>query len=450
MADRWTKRLARIDLDRVRERLDAALEPVAGPDVEGAIFLAREEDDPVFLEWAILEDLWYRDVVERVLGRDALRREVSCWTESSMVSSGWGFASGTIGPRGYFVDDPDPDTREDGLYRLLGAWEPAGSRSAYEAAWVETYVAWWGAIGLPPFRGESASAPEELWLRALERILGDDEASWAREVKEVLGGGPDGLREYAIDAAAEGTGLPDADVAEPIRAIAAGEPTPEVSDEVRRRIARQATSRCGEERTMGRPPRAAASEELATLLNEILFPIRKGFGMYLQIQIRVEDVTPRDLTVQAWTRKDIPPKELAHNVRNALLNYLRDCLPCERFRFLLLYPDRRTVRREYLLPFAKIARFAGMLRSQAVLIEQNVDPVRREFCPRIRAAWARLLEAWSEECEKGAGRSDGADRARNRPRDLGRDPLVRYLLEEPPARKGRSSVETLDRALYGT
>jgi hypothetical protein len=252
MADRWTKRLARIDLDRVRERLDAALEPVAGPDVEGAIFLAREEDDPVFLEWAILEDLseeeqearledlWYRDVVERVLGRDALRREVSCWTESSMVSSGWGFASCTIGPRGYFVDDPDPDLREDGLYRLLGAWEPAASRATYEAAWVEKYVAWWDAIGLPPFRGESASAPDELWLRALERILGDDEASWAREVKEVLGGGPDGLREYVIDAAAEGTGLPDADVAELIRAIAAGEPTPEVSDEVRRRIARQA------------------------------------------------------------------------------------------------------------------------------------------------------------------------------------------------------------------
>jgi hypothetical protein len=45
---------------------------------------------------------------------------------------------------------------------------------------------------------------------------------------------------------------------------------------------------------------------------------------------------------------------------------------------------------------------------------------------------------------------DLIERARNRPRDLGRDPLVRYLLEEPPARgKRRSSVETLDRDLYG-
>jgi hypothetical protein len=251
MADRWTERLARIDLDRVRERLDAALEPVTGLDVEGAVFLARE-DDPVFLEEAILEDLseeeqealledlWYRDLVERVLGRDALRQEASCWTESSMTSSVWGFASCTIGPRGYFVDDLDPDLREDGLYRLLGAWEPAASRSAYEAAWVETYVAWWGDIGLPPFRGERASAPEELWLRALERILGDDDAGWARRVEEVLGDEPEEVREYVIDAAASGTGLPDADVAELIRAIAAGEPTPQVPDEVRRRIVRQA------------------------------------------------------------------------------------------------------------------------------------------------------------------------------------------------------------------
>lgn len=251
MADRWTERLARIDLDRVRERLDAALEPVSGLDVEGAVLLAREDarvllEDAILAELseeeqeALLEDLWYRDVVERVLGRDALRREVSCWTESSMASSRWGFASCGMGRRGYFVEDPDPDTWEDGLYRLLGAWEPAGSRSAYEAAWVETYVAWWGAIGLPPFRGESASAPEELWLRALERILGDDDVSWARQVGEALGDEPEEVREYVIDAAVSGTGLPDTAVAELLRAIAAGEPTPEVTDEVRRRIVRQA------------------------------------------------------------------------------------------------------------------------------------------------------------------------------------------------------------------
>lgn len=42
------------------------------------------------------------------------------------------------------------------------------------------------------------------------------------------------------------------------------------------------------------------------------------------------------------------------------------------------------------------------------------------------------------------------DQARNRARDPGKDPLVRYLLEEAPAKgKGRSSVETLDRDLYG-
>ncbi|GIV01087.1 MAG: hypothetical protein KatS3mg014_2702 [Actinomycetota bacterium] len=141
---------------------------------------------------------------------------------------------------------------------------------------------------------------------------------------------------------------------------------------------------------------AAASRELVSLLNEFLFPIRKGYGMYLQIQIAVEDVTPRDLTVRAWTRKDIPPRELADDIRHAFVNYLTDCVPCERFRFLLLDPDRKTVRREYLLPYARLFGLSGYLRSRAIIIEENVAPRRREFRPRIRAAWERLLEAWDE------------------------------------------------------
>lgn len=131
MDDRWAKRLARIDLDRVRERLHARLVPVEGLDVEGAVFLARAED-PIFLEDAILGDLseedreaafdelWYDGVVEAALGPDALESEVSCQVYSSMTSGSWGLSSCVIGPRGYFVERPDPDTREEGMYRLLG------------------------------------------------------------------------------------------------------------------------------------------------------------------------------------------------------------------------------------------------------------------------------------------------------------------------------------------
>lgn len=250
MDDRWAKRLARIDLDRVRERLDAALVPVEGLDVEGAVFVSRIEDPP-FLEQVILEELteeeqeallWDMDrteAVEAVLGPEPMRRELTCEVYDSMTSCPWGFESFVLGPRGYFVEVPDYDLATDGLYRILGAWEPARSRATYEAAWVETYVTWWDRIGLPPFRGQAAYGPEELMLRALERILGDDDADWARQIGYVLEDHPD-LRAYAVEAAAEDTGLPEATVAEVLRALAAGEPVPDVPEDVRRRIVRRA------------------------------------------------------------------------------------------------------------------------------------------------------------------------------------------------------------------
>ncbi len=155
---------------------------------------------------------------------------------------------------------------------------------------------------------------------------------------------------------------------------------------------------------------AAASEALTRLLNETLLPIRKVYGMYGRIQIAVEDVTPRDLTVRARTKTDVRPDELARDVRNAVLNYLGDALPCERFRFLLYYPDRNVVRREYLLPYLASARFAGILPSRAILVEQHAAAARREFRPRIRAAWDELVAAWSEQRGGEVSRSEEADR----------------------------------------
>lgn len=100
-------------------------------------------------------------------------------------------------------------------------------------------MAWWSEIGLPPFRGEVAHGPEELMLRALERILGDDDAHWAREIEYVLEDHPH-LRECAVEAAVADTGLPEATVAEVLRALVAGQPVPDVPEDVRRRIVRRA------------------------------------------------------------------------------------------------------------------------------------------------------------------------------------------------------------------
>jgi len=135
-----------------------------------------------------------------------------------------------------------------------------------------------------------------------------------------------------------------------------------------------------------------AREALLALLQDATYRIRKNFGMYGQIRIQIRDVTPERLTVTISTRTALAGAWLAENVRNALLNWLQDLLPVERFVAIYDNQERGISGEVYDLPFAQELPNAGALESSEILIEQHAGPAREELRPRLREAWRRYLE----------------------------------------------------------
>jgi hypothetical protein len=133
-------------------------------------------------------------------------------------------------------------------------------------------------------------------------------------------------------------------------------------------------------------------EELLALLEEATLRIRKNFGMYGQIRIEIRDITPERLTVGIVTLKPLDGAWLAENVRNAVLNWLQDLLPVERFTAVYDNADQRITGEVHDLPYASERPKAGRLKSSEILIEQHAGPAREELRPRFRDAWRRYLK----------------------------------------------------------
>ena len=135
-----------------------------------------------------------------------------------------------------------------------------------------------------------------------------------------------------------------------------------------------------------------AREELMALLEESLFRTRKNFGMFGQIHISLKDVTTRWLTVGISTRHPFGGAAVATNVRNAVLNWLQDLLPVERFIAVYENPTLGISGEVYDLPYAEQLRAAGHLRSAEVLVEEIAGPAREELRERFRTAWQRFVK----------------------------------------------------------
>lgn len=132
-------------------------------------------------------------------------------------------------------------------------------------------------------------------------------------------------------------------------------------------------------------------DDLLELLREATFRTSKNFGMFSQIQIGIEDVTPERLTVSIWTERPLDGAQVAANVRNAVLNWLRDMIPVERFVAVYDNPALGISGEIHDLPYAAKLPRAGTLKSSELLIEEHAGPAREELRPRFREAWARLL-----------------------------------------------------------
>ena len=135
-----------------------------------------------------------------------------------------------------------------------------------------------------------------------------------------------------------------------------------------------------------------AKEDLIALLYESLYRTRKNFGMFGQIQISIRDVTPRSLSIGVSTHNPLEGTALAANVRNAVLNWLQDLLPIERFIVVYENPTLGIAGEVHYLPYAQDLAQAGHLSSSEILIGENADPEREALRPRFRAAWERFAE----------------------------------------------------------
>ena len=134
-----------------------------------------------------------------------------------------------------------------------------------------------------------------------------------------------------------------------------------------------------------------ANEELCELLNsEVLFNSRKQFGMFGQVQFRVTDVTREMVSVSISTHRKLEGSVLAVNVRNTMLNFLRDMLPCPKYRALYSNEALGVSDVEYEHAFYTGSR-TGERESSEILIEKNAGPAREGYRARMAEVWNRLV-----------------------------------------------------------
>jgi hypothetical protein len=144
--------------------------------------------------------------------------------------------------------------------------------------------------------------------------------------------------------------------------------------------------------------RVAAEAALVRLLNDELRFARKSFGMHSQSAWDIRAVDTRAITVAIRTSRLAPAgnhRWLVHNVRNAILNFLRDLLPVP--ELVAVHTDpAHGVHEVSRVPFATPELTRGGLPSALVIIEEVADRRRQEIRPAVTAAWARLCRAVSE------------------------------------------------------
>jgi hypothetical protein len=142
-----------------------------------------------------------------------------------------------------------------------------------------------------------------------------------------------------------------------------------------------------------RPTRdvSPSGNKLAHLLDEFLFDTRKQFGMFGQINWSVTDVIPEEVTVAVfhWPAQQAIEK-IAPKIRDAMLGMLADMVPCTRFRAVFARTGDggpTEPRREVTLSFYPGSGGRGPL----IVIEENAEPYRRRWRPRLVQAWKAMV-----------------------------------------------------------
>jgi hypothetical protein len=122
----------------------------------------------------------------------------------------------------------------------------------------------------------------------------------------------------------------------------------------------------------------AVGARVALQLNEILLDIRKSFGMFGRTNWNVDHVDSDVITLRFYHwPTSVSVLYAATNARNAMLNLLRDTVPCASFHAVFRRPDRSRAYRRVDLDFYPPG--APDLPSQLIVIEENVEPLRQHW-----------------------------------------------------------------------
>jgi hypothetical protein len=117
---------------------------------------------------------------------------------------------------------------------------------------------------------------------------------------------------------------------------------------------------------------------IGKLVNDELFFARKSFGMFGQIYFVVVAVDRESIWVRIGTSHDLRDEAVVTNIRNAILNYLQDILPCRLFRATYSNPTRGVKDREFVLSFDHPGPGSEPLAS-ALILTELADPRREAF-----------------------------------------------------------------------
>lgn len=133
-----------------------------------------------------------------------------------------------------------------------------------------------------------------------------------------------------------------------------------------------------------------AGKRLAALLHEMFFQTREQFRIYGQIDWRVTNVTPRAIVVRIEALRETDGAAVARRVKNGMLGLLKGIVPCPKFRAVFSNQTKR-VSTNHLLDFYGPNAQTSDLPGNIIWLEQNAEPFRRAWRPRLERAWREVV-----------------------------------------------------------
>lgn len=144
-------------------------------------------------------------------------------------------------------------------------------------------------------------------------------------------------------------------------------------------------------------------QDIVSLTNDYLFPMRKGYGMVHQISVHVTDITRTLLTFdlrvgKPFNRREHFPEEkdqrrLVFDVRNQMLAQLGNLVPCPGFKAIYSDDTLDINGKEFRGPFHDVHYDTvqlGVRGQRVIAVEDIIRDHRETYRERFKKLWDSL------------------------------------------------------------